>query len=590
MLASSLYYVPRFLESVAMDHDERVGSTLAGYQIEGVIGRGGMGIVYRAVHLGLSRPVALKILPDDLSSDDTFRRRFVRESHLSASLDHPNIVPVFDAGEADGTLYLSMRLIDGPDLRAVTDAEGLLHPERTLAILKQIASALDAAHARGLVHRDVKPQNILVERRADGEERAYLTDFGLTRRTKSHSGMTATGMFLGTVHYSSPEQIQNQELDGRSDVYSLGCVAFELLSGRVPFDKGSDIANLYAHLGEVPPLLAEVGIDAPQAVEIAIRRAMAIQREERYTTAGEFGSALADGWQQRRDPTVVGPREGGFPPVVPPYAAPTQGLAPTSPPGGNWPVTPQAPSHPQGQWQSAPQSPSQPQGNWPTTPQWSAPGANQRANQPRSGTRWGLVLGLLAVVLLGVAALVIWQLTKEEAPSTTAGEAPGGLTPGDFNTSGSTVPLPPATITASNSAAPGIEASGAAVDYEAGNVLDGEKGTAWRVPGDGVGETLTLSYSDPVLVSSIGLLPGYAKVDPTDQTDRFVENRRVLAVEYEFSDGTVVPQSFAETRLIQSISVEEVTDEIVIRIIETTDDGGRDFTPISEVDVSGYEN
>src|SRR4051812_27179599 len=199
------------------------GQVLAGYRVEGIIGRGGMGVVYRATQLALERPVALKLIAPDLAEDESFRERFKRESRTAAQIEHAHVIPVHEAGEAEGRLYIAMRLIDGIDLRELIRRYGQIEPVRAVRLLGQVASALDAAHAFGLVHRDIKPANVLVANEG-GRDHAYLTDFGLSKQLGSESGVTQTGMFVGTVDYIAPEQIQGLPLDARSDVYSLGCL------------------------------------------------------------------------------------------------------------------------------------------------------------------------------------------------------------------------------------------------------------------------------------------------------------------------------------------------------------------------------
>src|SRR6266498_2546607 len=251
--------------------DVRVGTELAGYRIESVIGRGGMGVVYVADHLRLKRKAALKVLAPELASDERFRERFVIESELAASLEHPNIVPIYDAGEADGLLYIAMRLIEGRDLKTLIEREGSLDPDRTVSLISQVASALDAAHAKGLIHRDVKPANVLI----GGTDHAYLTDFGLTKRPDQTTGLTKTGQFLGSVDYAAPEQFEGKPLDARTDVYSLACVAYECLTGEVPFRRDQEAAVMYAHLRDAPPRASASRPDLPPDLDGAISRGMA---------------------------------------------------------------------------------------------------------------------------------------------------------------------------------------------------------------------------------------------------------------------------------------------------------------------------
>ena len=227
------------------------GTELAGYRIESLLGRGGMGVVYRARDLALDRNVALKLLAPELADDVGFRERFLRESRLAASLDHPAIVPIYDAGEVAGRLYIAMRLVEGTDLKRLVADEGVLKPERALGLLEQVADALDAAHERGLVHRDVKPSNVLVDERGH----CYLADFGLSRRLVDETARSGDARSLGTADYVAPEQIRGETVDGRADLYSLGCLLYECLAGRPPFARASETAVVFAHLEEEPPTL-----------------------------------------------------------------------------------------------------------------------------------------------------------------------------------------------------------------------------------------------------------------------------------------------------------------------------------------------
>ena len=253
-----------------------IGTQIAGYRLEELIGKGGMGVVYRAHDLALERSVALKLLSPVLAEDPDFRERFLVESRLAASLDHPNVVPIYDAGEVEGQLYLAMRYVEGTDLKRLLAQEGTLEPERAIAICSQIADALDAAHARGLVHRDVKPSNVLLDER----EHAYLADFGLTRRLSDQAPDFEAGLSVGTPSYVAPEQIEGKELDGRADQYSLACLLYECLTGELPFPRGSEAATLFAHLEEAPP--------APAGLEDVIPRAMAKDPADRYESCRAF--------------------------------------------------------------------------------------------------------------------------------------------------------------------------------------------------------------------------------------------------------------------------------------------------------------
>ena len=268
--------------------DVQIGGEIAGYRIESVIGRGGMGVVYLAEHLRLKRKAALKVLAPELAGDERFRSRFLVEAELAASLDHPNIVTVFDAGEADGLLYIAMRLVEGTDLKTLIEREGPLALDRTASIIAQVASALDAAHTKGLIHRDVKPANVLI----GGTDHAYLTDFGLTKRPDQTTGLTKTGQFMGSVDYAAPEQFEGKPLDARTDVYSLACVAYECLTGTVPYPRDQEAAVMYAHLRDAPPRPSASRPGLPPTVDGVVAKGMAKRPEDRYGSAGGLAQAL----------------------------------------------------------------------------------------------------------------------------------------------------------------------------------------------------------------------------------------------------------------------------------------------------------
>jgi ABC-type branched-subunit amino acid transport system substrate-binding protein/predicted Ser/Thr protein kinase len=258
------------------------GTSFAGYRVDSLVGRGGMGVVYRATDLSLERPVALKLVAPELAEDERFRARFLREPRLAASLDHPNVIPIYEAGEHDRQLYLAMRFVEGRDLKSVLEREGKLAPERALEVLAQVAGALDAAHRRALVHRDVKPANVLL-----GEEgHVYLTDFGITKQLGGES--TDTGRVVGTLDYLAPEQIRGDPVDGRTDVYALGCLLYECLSGAPPFRRATEAETLWAHMQEEPPPLK-----GHAALNPVLRKALAKDREERYTTCAALIDAAA---------------------------------------------------------------------------------------------------------------------------------------------------------------------------------------------------------------------------------------------------------------------------------------------------------
>ena len=271
-----------------MVDDTRVGTELGGYRIERVIGRGGMSVVYLAEHVRLGRRVALKLLATELADSERFRDRFLRESKLAASIDHPNIVPIYDADEADGTLFIAMRYVEGTDLKELIRSEGRLDAGRTAAIIGQVASALDAAHALGLVHRDVKPSNVLLT----PDDHVYVSDFGLTKRALSVSGLTATGQLVGTIDYVAPEHIKGDAVDQRADVYSLGCMVYECLSGHAPYPRDLEVGVLWAHVEEPPPTVTDERTDLPPEVDVVVATAMAKDPEARTATAGEVTVGL----------------------------------------------------------------------------------------------------------------------------------------------------------------------------------------------------------------------------------------------------------------------------------------------------------
>jgi len=278
-----------------------------------------MSVVYLAEHDWLQRKVALKVLAPQLADDERFRERFVRESRLAASLDHPNVIPIYEAGASGGDLFIAMRFVEGSDLRTLLHEEGALEPARAIGILRQVASALDAAHEQGLVHRDVKPANVLLARPRSSEpvEHVYLSDFGLTKRSASDSAVTGTGQFVGTLDYAAPEQFKGETPDARTDVYSLGCVLFECLTGRPPFRSENDAGLMYAHLQQPPPPVTSERPDLPHEIDRVVGRAMAKSPDDRPRSAGELadGAARALGAElPPREALLIEPGEGTYNP------------------------------------------------------------------------------------------------------------------------------------------------------------------------------------------------------------------------------------------------------------------------------------
>jgi serine/threonine-protein kinase len=268
------------------------GSLLAGYRLEAQVGAGGMAVVFRARDQRLDRPVALKLLAAALASDGEFRRRFIAESRAAARVDDPHIIPVYEAGEAGGVLFIAMRFVTGGDLRGVLAREGPLRPGRAAEFISPVASALDAAHRAGLVHRDVKPANILVDESPDRPDHVYLSDFGVSKGAAST--LSLTGQFLGTPDYSAPEQIQGRAVDGRADQYALACVAYQLLTGEVPFERDQGMAVLLAHLSAPPPSLRGRRPDLPAAADEVLAKGMAKDPEKRYGSCRDFADALRE--------------------------------------------------------------------------------------------------------------------------------------------------------------------------------------------------------------------------------------------------------------------------------------------------------
>jgi serine/threonine-protein kinase len=390
-----------------MSWDIPIGTEFAGYRITGVIGHGGMSVVYTAEHLSLGRVVALKVLSPGLASDDEFRERFVRESKLAATLEHPNIIPIYDAGEAEGLLYIAMRHVNGGDLGALIKAKAPLGLGQTIYFIEQVGGALDHAHRQGLVHRDVKPANVLVETPSD---RVYLTDFGVVKQT-STAGLTKTGYFLGTFAYAAPEQIERKPVDGRTDLYALGCVLHECLSGRPPFDAVTEASMLHAHLVEPPPRLTDVRPDLPHAIDDVIATALAKAKEDRYASCAELVRALRAvslGTSVEPPPVVAASRvasetvlaPSGTPvepaPPAPPVATPPAPAAPAEEPAVAAAAVATAP---------ASERPSQPESPVP-------PPADTRAPGTVTLTRkWLAIIGVGVLVLIAGAVGAAVALT-----------------------------------------------------------------------------------------------------------------------------------------------------------------------------------
>jgi serine/threonine protein kinase len=411
-----------------------VGSQIAGYRIEEQIGRGGMAVVYRAADARLNRSVALKILAPELAGDTAFRQRFMREMRAAASVDHPHIVPVFDAGEADGVLYIAMRYVSGQDLRTLLDAEHALPAARVVHIIAQVASALDDAHARGLIHRDVKPGNMLIGTVAGSgqPDHVYLSDFGLSKPDVSGANLTLTGQFMGTLDYMAPEQAEGHAVDGRADLYALACTAFEMLAGRPPFKRDQGFAVLWAQLSAPAPSLRALRPDLPPAVDQVMARALAKAPGDRFRTCTEFAGAL-------RAACGLAPGAGPAPaaPPIPPPGPPTERARlrppprPAEPPTDPQlrPVSWRQPS-PQPAQPPRPQSfqPPGPATDWPPPP----PATRQPPGKPprarRKGPRLAAAGAFILIIVIAAVAGVLLRTHNAPPPVSQPTRPASGVT------------------------------------------------------------------------------------------------------------------------------------------------------------------
>ncbi|MFC9895954.1 bifunctional serine/threonine protein kinase/MFS transporter [Nocardia sp. NPDC127579] len=365
-----------------------MGETFAEYEIDGVLGQGGMGTVYRARHPRLPRMVALKLLNQDVSADEELRARFEQEANVVARLEHPGIVGIYDRGVQDGHLWISMQYVRGTDADQL-DARAM-PPERLLRLITDTAHALDYAHSRGVLHRDVKPANILLAEADDGiEERAVLTDFGIARLLESDSKLTATGTFTATLAYASPEQLSGEPINHLADQYSLACTLFTLLAGHSPFRATAPGQIIAAHLSKPVPRLSDSRADLPPALDDVIARAMAKRREDRFASCGDFVAAAAEAL--RGQPTRVWAK--AEPTVVVDH--PTQQLAPQT--------APQQWAHPPQQPQPAPWGYQQPGAPWPPQPR---PSRVTVAMAATLAILFGLALAFLGALMAVIYAAV----------------------------------------------------------------------------------------------------------------------------------------------------------------------------------------
>jgi hypothetical protein len=451
------------------------GSVFAGYRIDSVLDRGGMGVVYKAMDPELDRPVALKIIAPEHTQNATAVARFKAECRLAASLEHPNIVPIHRGGEFEGVLYLAMRFVPGTNLRHVID-RGPMDLRRLDHIIGQVASALDAAHDRGLVHRDVKPANILIAGTGD-HEHVYLTDFGLTKRLGSVGALTRTGGWVGTPDYVAPEQIQGHNVDRRADVYSLGCVLFEMLTGRVAYVKDSDMAKLWAHVTDPPPLPRTERPQLVEAFDDIVSRATAKDPEDRYPTAGALAAAVHDAVDEQE----AGRARAAAPPIAPADIGLSAtrdeafvGAPPADAGAAAGPAVPEpvaaAPSPP------PPPTPPPPRGGAAAAPvagRGEPPAATPPGRRGASGGGGGwirshaLLLGLGAVIVVaGIAALALGGSGSSSSSSTA--QAPAGQ-----RVSSSLGPIPTNHVSGSGTATMRLNGHSLRVSVDSKGLLNG---------------------------------------------------------------------------------------------------------------------
>jgi hypothetical protein len=423
-------------------HELREGDVFAGHRIDALGGRGGMGMVYRATHLRLERTVALKVISPELAADEGFRQRFQREAQLAASIDHPNVIEIYDADEADGQLYITMRWVQGQDLGTMLERSGRLDPDTAVRVIGEVGFALDAAHARGLVHRDIKPGNILI---ADRDGHVYLTDFGLTREAGEGGALTRTGMFVGTADYAAPEQIKGDRVDARTDVYALTCVLVQAVTGRVPYDRDSEMSKMWAHVNDPPPRLRERVADVPEALEQVVERGMAKDPQDRYPSTGDLARAAAAAVLARpvrqEERTVAtgaaapvdtrahqaGPTAGET--IVSAPAAPIGPTAPGQTPPSGFPAVTAPPAPPAPPGTAPPQQP--PPGPWTPPPPTGAPipavgGTTVSPPSRPKVPNWALWVGITGgIVFAIIVALAVIGLTTGGDDNPKAGKISG---------------------------------------------------------------------------------------------------------------------------------------------------------------------
>jgi YVTN family beta-propeller protein len=502
-----------------------VGEEFAGYRLVSVLGRGGMSMVFRAENPRLGNVIALKVLDPSLAGDDIFRTRFLEESRIAASMNHPNVIPIHDMGSSDGLLYIAMRCVTGTDLRQMLKKRGRLQPETAVFLLEQAARALDAAHRRGLVHRDVKPGNLLVERGNEGSDpdHVYLTDFGITKHMGGdRTGLTSSGQFLGTIDYVAPEQIRGISVLGLADQYSLGCVLYESLTGRVPFEKDLDAAIIWAHVEESPTLPTVLRPDLPPALDDVFSRVLAKNPGDRFESCKDFMTAAREALGPMANPpsgslNTLTPRSGPIAysadesrpapyqaPAPTPYQAPAptpyQDPAPAAYQGGRYgydvglyPPTevahdPVADANkfayepdaftaaPTANWPSVQQAPPLPPGGQPAPPV--TPGGRRGSRRRDRGRGWLWAAIALVIVAGGAAAAVTMFLVGNHSGSPKAG---GAKTPIAGMSGMSMGP----SATGSGAASAPANAPGAALPTVAGKIQIGQNPSYIQVAPNG---------------------------------------------------------------------------------------------------------
>ena len=480
------------------------GSVFAGYWIDRLLDRGGMGVVYKAMDIDLDRAVALKLIAPEWMEDENAAQRFRTEARLAASLEHPNIVPVHRGGQENGVLYLAMRFVPGTNLRRMIDHSPLPF-ETTGTILTQIAGALDAAHGRGLVHRDVKPANILISDET-AHTHAYLTDFGLTKRPGSTGSLTGTGLWVGTADYVAPEQIQGHAIDGRADVYSLGCVLYEMLTGQVAYPKDGDIAKLWAHISNPPPQPSATRPDLVPAFDEVVARATAKDPADRYPTAGEMATAAREAIAlqgQVQPGSVVPPISLAAPPPVTPPPTPMPAVPPVTPPPTPMPAAPPTVTPPPtpmpaapAAWTATPASTpasappsgasmspipeSVPAASQPASPPLAAPPptAPPPAAPPSRSAPGGRSIAVIALVALGalavVAVLLVSSGGKDNSPTAASTDNAAPAEPAGDKLKGTLGPVPTNHVTGAGDIAMRLDGTTLTVTVAAHGLVDGK--------------------------------------------------------------------------------------------------------------------